>query len=64
MIGSSPTKDRVVLSSMSSTEAVYNPKFEVGMSRLDVGMTVLEKQLSREHLPTGKPLPGPNLVAK
>jgi hypothetical protein len=49
---------------MSSTEAVYNPKFEVGMSRLDVGMTVLEKQLSREHLPTGKPLPGPNLVAK
>lgn len=43
LIRSSATKDRVLLSSMSSTEAVYNPNFEVGMVRLDRGMTQLEK---------------------
>ena len=52
------------MSSMSSTEAVYNPNFEVGMSRLDLGLTDFEKQISRDKLPTGKPLPGPNLVSK
>ena len=51
-----------MLSSMSSTDAVYNPNFEVGMVRLDRGMAVLEKQLSRDKLPSGKPLKGPNLV--
>lgn len=63
LLRSSATKERVLLSSMSSTEAVYNPNFEVGMVRLDRGMAVLEKQLSRDKLPSGKPLKGPNLVA-
>lgn len=63
ILRSSATKERVLLSSMSSTEAIYNPKFEVGMVRLDRGMAVLEKQLSRDKLPSGKPLKGPNLVA-
>jgi hypothetical protein len=62
LLRSSATKERVVLSSMSSTDAVYNPNFEVGMVRLDRGMAVLEKQLSRDKLPSGKPLKGPNLV--
>lgn len=43
LMRSSATKDRVLLSSMSSTEAVYNPNFEVGMARLDRGMTELQK---------------------
>lgn len=55
LINSAPTQERVILSRTSGTEAVYNPNFEIGMQRLDLGLTPLKKQLSRNVLPSGKP---------
>ena len=61
-LASAPIQDRVLLNSISSTEAVYNPNFEVGMIKLAHHVPQLEKQLSRSELPTGKLSAEPNLV--
>ena len=47
---------------MNGTEAVYNPNFEVGKPRLNIGVTPIKTHLSRSRLPSGKPQKVPNLV--
>lgn len=41
---------------------VYCPNFEVGMTRLAVGVTALDKQVSRETMPPGRVAEVPNLI--
>jgi hypothetical protein len=62
-IVSGAREDKSLLTTASGrTEAVYNPNYEFGMVRLNRGHLPLDRSLSREKLPTGKPCFGPNLV--
>ena len=50
------------LKSSVQTQADYNPKFSLVHKKLDIGNAAMQKSISREKLPPGRPNDYSNLV--